>query len=108
LKNNAELSILGTPEPEYFEHLERFLGLVELIIDDLKGKGFIKCHKLPLCKRFFPSNYLDGLELNRTLTLSEKRISNLYFAIKLVGFFNRALATIQKTTVFFKNNETGL
>ena len=31
-----------THEQEYFEHLERFLGLIEPIIDDLKGKGFIK------------------------------------------------------------------
>jgi len=31
-----------TPKQEYFEHLERFLGLIEPIIDDLKGKEFIK------------------------------------------------------------------
>ena len=33
---------VSTHEREYFEHLERFLGLIEPIIDDLKGKGFIK------------------------------------------------------------------
>ena len=32
----------STPEREYFEHLERFLMILEPVILDLKGKGFIK------------------------------------------------------------------
>ncbi|MFD2288118.1 hypothetical protein ACFSOV_18570 [Pedobacter petrophilus] len=32
---------VSTPEQEYFEHLERFLGIIEPIIDDLKGKGLL-------------------------------------------------------------------
>ena len=35
-------SFFCTHEREYFEHLERFLELKKAIIDDLKGKGFIK------------------------------------------------------------------
>ncbi len=42
---NPSLSALErghTHEREYFEHLERFLRHIEPIIEDLKGKGFIK------------------------------------------------------------------
>jgi len=35
------LSPVSTHEREYFEHLDRFLSLLEPIIDDLTTKGFM-------------------------------------------------------------------
>ncbi|MCX2451412.1 hypothetical protein OQX61_09025 [Pedobacter sp. PLR] len=39
--DSSDISPVCTVSPEYFEHLDRFLGLMEPIINDLSVKGFI-------------------------------------------------------------------
>ena len=39
---NFYISRLCTPDREYFEHLERFLMILEPVILDLKGRGLLK------------------------------------------------------------------